>query len=250
MCSRPAPEWSKSCEILDAPETFGSGRAASSRQPDLLRGLFGRACLQPRLQAAARPARPDLSAISGDAGAVGARRRAGQGHRRKAVPGFGHADAAAQAPRGRPPRQAHALARGRTSGADRADPAGPCLEGKSARRAAIDPGGVGLLGLGAGRDEGRDRRAAGSVECGDRGVGGAASSILSYLAASFSPQSRFFANARPEADFRYFSNATALASSLKAMQVLMRHGPYFDVCGTSPALCFASRARRSSVMPM
>ncbi|MGY4449214.1 hypothetical protein ACVWZR_003874 [Bradyrhizobium sp. i1.3.1] len=129
-------------------------------------------------------------------------------------------------------------------------PQEPCLEGKSARRAAIDPGGVGLLGLGTGRDEGRDRGAAGSVECGDRGVGGAASSILSYLAASFSPQSRFFANARPEADFRYFSNATALASSLKAMQVLMRHGPYFDVCGTSPALCFASRARRSSVMPM
>src|SRR3954454_182919 len=154
MWRRPAPEWSKSCEILHAPETFGSRRAAASRQPDLLRGLFGRARLQPRLQAAAGPARPDLSAISGDAGAVGARRRAGQGHRRKAAPGFGHADAAAQAARGGPPRQAHALERRRTSGADRVDAAGPRLEGQGALRAAIDSAGIGLFSFGTGRDEG------------------------------------------------------------------------------------------------
>ncbi|MGY4483857.1 hypothetical protein ACVWWR_003048 [Bradyrhizobium sp. LM3.2] len=78
----------------------------------------------------------------------------------KLFPGFGHADAAAQATRSRPPRQAHALARGRTSGPDRANGAGPRLEGQGALRAAIDPGSVGLLGLGTGHDEGRDRRAA------------------------------------------------------------------------------------------
>ena len=44
------------------------------------------------------------------------------------------------------PRQAHAHTRRRTSGADRADAAGPGAEGKGARRAAIDPGGVGLFG--------------------------------------------------------------------------------------------------------
>src|SRR5216683_7653584 len=73
------------------------GFGAAARPSNLLCGLFDRARLQPRLQATARPARPDLSAISGDAGAMGTRRRAGQGYRRAVVPGFRDADAAAEA---------------------------------------------------------------------------------------------------------------------------------------------------------
>ena len=62
-------------------------------------------------------------------------------------------------------------------------------------------------------------------------------------------QNRFFANARPDPDFRYFSNAIARCSSLNATWVLIRQGPYFEVWGTAPALCFANRARKSSVIP-
>src|ERR1700709_2441199 len=49
----------------------GGGLAAATRQSNLLRGLFDRACVQPRLQAAARSPRADLSAISGAAGVMG-----------------------------------------------------------------------------------------------------------------------------------------------------------------------------------
>ena len=58
---------------------------------------------------------------------------------------------------------------------------------------------------------------------------------------------RFFANARPEGDFRYFSKALACSPSVKATAVLMRQGRNLAVCGTPPSLCFASRAFRSSV---
>jgi hypothetical protein len=37
------------------------------------------------------------------------------------------------------------------------------------------------------------------------------------------------AKARPEADFKYLSKAIACFSSLNAMYVLIRHGPYFEV---------------------
>src|SRR5215813_6256925 len=60
-------------------------------------GLFDRACLQPRLQAAARRAQPHLSAVPGDVGAVGGGRPLGQGDRRAAASRLGNADAAAQA---------------------------------------------------------------------------------------------------------------------------------------------------------
>ena len=53
--------------------------------------------------------------------------------------------------------------------------------------------------------------------------------------------SLFFANARPEADLRYFSKSNARFSSEKARYVFTRHGVNFDVCDTSPELCFFSR---------
>jgi len=65
----------------------------------------------------------------------------------------------------------------------------------------------------------------------------------------FFGQSRFFAKALPEADLRYFSNANACFSLEKAIYVLSVHGAYFEVCVTSPALCFAMRLRRSLVTP-
>ena len=49
--------------------------------------------------------------------------------------------------------------------------AGTGAEGKSAQRAAVDPGGVGLFGGGTGRAEERDRVAARPAECGVGGVG-------------------------------------------------------------------------------
>src|SRR6266702_8448914 len=73
------------------------GFGAAARPSNLLCGLLDRARVQSRLQAAARPARPDLSAISGDAGAMGTRRRADQDYRRAVVPGFRDADTAAEA---------------------------------------------------------------------------------------------------------------------------------------------------------
>ena len=74
--------------------------------------------------------------------------------------------------------------------------------GKSAGGAAVDPGRVGVLGRRTVGDEERDRRAARQAECGDGGVGGV----------NGARQKRFLAKARPEADFRYFSNATRLVA--------------------------------------
>src|ERR1700688_4931550 len=98
MPARAGPVWTGVLfvgEVANGQET-GGGLDAAARQSDLFCDLFDRARVQPGLQAAARPARTDLSAISGHAGAVGARWRAGQGHRRTAVSGFRHADAAAE----------------------------------------------------------------------------------------------------------------------------------------------------------
>ena len=61
---------------------------------------------------------------------------------------------------------------------------------------------------------------------------------------------RFFAKARPEELFRYRSKATARSRSLNAIAVLISQGRYFEVCGTSPLLCFNNRLFRSSVQPV
>ena len=58
---------------------------------------------------------------------------------------------------------------------------------------------------------------------------------------------RFFAKARPEGLFRYRSKATDFSRSLNAIAVLISQGRYFEVCGTSPLLCFNTRLLRSSV---
>ena len=92
---------------------------------------------------------------------------------------------------------------GRAPGADRADAAGAGASGKSQDRAAVDPRRLGLLDRRTVGDEERDRRAARPAECGGGGVEGGWR------------QRRFLANARPDADFRYFSNAIACFSSLK-----------------------------------
>ena len=62
-------------------------------------------------------------------------------------------------------------------------------------------------------------------------------------------QSRFFEKALPDGDLRYFSNANACFSSENARYVLRAQGANLEVCGTTPALCFFRRERRSPVMP-
>ncbi len=62
--------------------------------------------------------------------------------------------------------------------------------------------------------------------------------------------SLFFAKARPEADFKYFSNSKALVLSEKVTYVFSFHGTYLEVCRTSLLLCLASLASKSSVMPV
>jgi len=62
-------------------------------------------------------------------------------------------------------------------------------------------------------------------------------------------QSRFFAKARPEADFKYRSNSSARWRSVKAVTVLIRQGRNLIVCGTWPELCVFKRSRKSSVKP-
>src|ERR1700704_2645313 len=122
------------------------GGSAGAWQSDLFRGVFHGPRLQPGLQALARQARADLSAIPCDDGAVGTRWCPGQGYRRKAAPRLRHADAAAQAAGGRRTRQAHAQHRRRTPDADRADAEGSRASRTSESRATGDPGELGLLG--------------------------------------------------------------------------------------------------------
>src|SRR5690606_9657083 len=74
-----------------------------TRQPEagcaaVLRAVFGAAGDGQDLPEALVGPGPDLSAIPGDAGAVGSGRHDGHGIGRAPVPGFGHADAVAQAP--------------------------------------------------------------------------------------------------------------------------------------------------------
>jgi hypothetical protein len=56
------------------------------------------------------------------------------------------------------------------------------------------------------------------------------------------------ANARPDAVFNYCSKLRAGGAFVNAIAVLIRHGRSLEVCGTSSALCFASRAFKFSVM--
>jgi hypothetical protein len=60
-------------------------------------------------------------------------------------------------------------------------------------------------------------------------------------------QRRFFAKARPDPLFKYFSNASALGISVNATAVLIRQGRNFEVWGTDPLLCFSSRFAKFSV---
>ena len=64
------------------------------------------------------------------------------------------------------------------------------------------------------------------------------------------PHRRFFANARPEWDLRYFSNSSALNLSGKAQYQTNCQGLNLAVCADLPALCSGSRRFRSAVAPM
>jgi hypothetical protein len=50
------------------------------------------------------------------------------------------------------------------------------------------------------------------------------------------PQSRLFANARPDPDFKYLSNSMALSWFEKAAYATNFQGLNFDVCGDRPSL--------------
>jgi hypothetical protein len=62
-------------------------------------------------------------------------------------------------------------------------------------------------------------------------------------------QKRFFANARPEWDLRYFSNSSALYLSGKAQYQTNSQGLNLAVCVDLPALCSGSRRFKSAVAP-
>jgi hypothetical protein len=63
-------------------------------------------------------------------------------------------------------------------------------------------------------------------------------------------QRRFFANARPEWDLRYFSNSSALYLSGKAQYQTNFHGLNLAVWVDLRALCSGSRRFKSAVAPM
>jgi len=52
---------------------------------------------------------------------------------------------------------------------------------------------------------------------------------------------RLLAKARPDPDFRYFSNSTAFFLFEKATYETRRHGLNFEVCGERPSLWACSR---------
>jgi len=62
-------------------------------------------------------------------------------------------------------------------------------------------------------------------------------------------QKRFFANARPEWDLRYFSNASALYLSGNAQYQINSQGLNLAVCVDLPALCSGIRRFKSAVAP-
>src|SRR6266403_4823938 len=80
-------------------------RLAAARRATVLRSLLDFAGDEQDLSQAAARAGTDLSAVPGDAGAVGARWRLRIGDRRASVPGFRHVNAASQAYRGARPDQ-------------------------------------------------------------------------------------------------------------------------------------------------
>jgi len=63
-------------------------------------------------------------------------------------------------------------------------------------------------------------------------------------------QRRFFANARPEWDLRYFSKASALYLFGKAQYQTNSQGLNFAVWVDFPLLCSGSRRFKSAVAPM
>src|SRR5229473_3215998 len=63
-------------------------------------------------------------------------------------------------------------------------------------------------------------------------------------------QRRFFANARPEWDLRYFSNSSALYLSGKAQYLTNSQGLNFAVCVDLPALWSDIRHFKSAVAPI
>src|SRR6266852_2607392 len=63
-------------------------------------------------------------------------------------------------------------------------------------------------------------------------------------------QRRFFANARPEWDLRYFSNSSARYLSGKAQYQTNSQGLNLAVWMDLPALCSGSRRFKSAVAPM
>ena len=78
---------------------------------------------------------------------------------------------------------------------------------------------------------------------------GKAESRRDGLRRLFRTQRCFFANARPDGDFRYLSNPNARASSSNRTATIIVHGRYFDVWGLIPELCATKRRSGSSVMP-
>ncbi|CAI8693604.1 hypothetical protein EMIT0111MI5_10980 [Burkholderia sp. IT-111MI5] len=109
--------------------------APDARRATVLCALLDFARDDESVQAAARQAVADLSPISRDARAVGARRHRGKGHRRAARPRPGHGHAAAQAAGSARLRRARAQ-RGRRTRRERARDAGrPGAEEPRALRA-------------------------------------------------------------------------------------------------------------------
>src|SRR5438105_8162172 len=81
-------------------------------------------------------------------------------------------------------------------------------------------------------------------------VMGIACDAFGDLADTIKHQRRFFANARPEWDLRYFSNSSALYLSGKAQYQTNFQGLNFAVCVDLPTLWSDIRCFKSAVAPM
>jgi hypothetical protein len=74
--------------------------------------------------------------------------------------------------------------------------------------------------------------------------------VVGDVVGGITHQSRFFANARPEWDLRYFSNSSALYLSGKAQYQTNSQGLNFAVCVDLPELWSDIRRFKSAVAPL
>src|SRR5580692_10398552 len=119
------------------PRFLQTRERAAARRATVLRSVLDLAGYDQDLSQAAARTRADLSAVPGDAGAVGARWCLGIGDRRAPVPELRHANPAAEAYRSARPDQPPPCSRGRAPGDREPEPHRPraaAEDGRSSER--------------------------------------------------------------------------------------------------------------------